>query len=358
MESKKISIIVPVYNAEKYLRQAIESLINQTLKNIEIILVNDGSIDKSKEICEEYLTKDKRIILINKENGGLAEARNSGMKIATGKYIMFLDADDMFEIDSCENMYNSIEKNKADYVIGNYQMINEDGTRWDNTAFSMEKYQDFELEKNDFLKSFFVMNSTAWNKIYNAKFLRDNDITFKVPSPSEDDYFTSMCYIKSNKGFYMSKVMYLYRNCTNSISKNCSLKYFKGINYAYKKIYESFKENNELNYYRYVYAKKNAYLLCQLIDSKLISDDEKIECLKEFEWYFSLSDELRIHTLHETLREVMNLVKEKDYSNAIIEMNKLKEYRKNIPENIRKQMSFPTPENYATMKKYDDEFKD
>ena len=358
MESKKISIIVPVYNAEGYVSQAIESLMHQTLKDIEIILVNDGSIDKSKEICEEFLTKDNRIKLINKENGGLAEARNSGMKIATGKYIMFLDADDMFEVDSCENMYNAIEKSKANYVIGNYQMINEDGTRWDNTAFSMEKYQDFELDKNDFKKSFFVMNSTAWNKIYNAKFLRDNDITFKVPSPSEDDYFTSMCYIKSDKGFYMSKVMYLYRNCQNSISKNCSLKYFKGINYAYKRIYESFKNNNEINYYRYVYAKKNAYLLCQLIDSKLISDEEKIECLKEFEWYFNLSGELKIDTVHETLREVMHLVRKKDYNNAIVEMNRLKVYREGIPDNIKKQMSFPTLENYAAMEKYDHEFKE
>lgn len=357
MESKKISIIVPVYNAEGYVAQAIESLIHQTLRDIEIILVNDGSIDKSKEICEEYLTKDKRIKLINKENGGLAEARNSGMKIATGKYIMFLDADDMFEVDSCENMYNAIEKSKANYVIGNYQMINEDGTRWDNTAFNMEKYQDFELDKNDFKKSFFVMNSTAWNKIYNAKFLRDNEITFKVPSPSEDDYFTSMCYIKSEKGFYMSKVMYLYRNCSDSISKNCSLKYFKGINYAYKRIYESFRDNNEINYYRYVYAKKNAYLLCQLIDSKLISDEEKIQCLKEFEWYFNLSGELKIDTVHETLREVMHLVREKDYDKAILEMNRLKNYREGIPDNIKKQMSFPTPENYAAMEKYDHEFK-
>lgn len=357
MESKKISIIVPVYNAEKYVAESIESLINQTLKEIEIILVNDGSKDNSKEICEEYAKKDKRIIVINKENGGLADARNAGMKIAKGKYIMFLDADDLFEKDSCENMYNAIEKSKSDYVIGNYQMTYENGTKYERPAFDVEKYQEFELNKHDFKNSFFVMNSTAWNKIYRAQFLIDNDITFKVPSPSEDDYFTSLCYIKANHGYYIPKVMYLYRNSPNSISKNCSLKYFKGINYAYKAIYNSFKSNNEINYYRYVYAKKNAYLLCQLIDTNQISDDEKIGCLKEFEWYFNLSNELKINTMHESLRCVMKLIKEKDYDNAIIEMRRLQDYRKDIPDNIKKRMSFPTVENYEEMSKYDDEFK-
>lgn len=357
MKSKKISVIVPIYNAEKYVAKSINSLVNQTLQDIEIILVNDGSKDNSKEICENYARQDERIVIVNKENGGLADARNAGMKVATGKYIMFLDADDLFEEDSCEHMYHIIEKSRADYVIGNYQMMDEDETRWDNTAFSMESYEEFKLDKHDYQKSFFVMNSTAWNKIYRTQFLKDNDITFKVPSPSEDDYFTSLCYIKAKYGFYTSKVIYLYRNSMNSLSKDCSLKYFRGINYAYKSIYESFEKNNEMNYYRYVYAKKNAYLLCQLIDSERINEEEKIECLKDLEWYFKLGDELKINTTHETLKKVMSLIKEKDYTNAIIEMNRLKVYRKDIPDKIKKRMSFPTRENYEELKKYDKEFE-
>lgn len=357
MRKAKISIIVPVYNSEKYVEETIKSLMNQTLKNIEIILVDDGSKDGSRVICDKYAANDERIVVIHKENGGLADARNAGMKVATGKYTMFLDADDLFEEDSCEKMYNVIEKAQADYVIGNYQMMDDDGTRWNNTAFDEEKYQEFELDKHDFNKSFFVMNSTAWNKIYNTQFLKENDITFKVPSPSEDDYFTSLCYIKAKKGYYTPKVMILYRNVPNSLSKKCPLKYFKGINYAYQKIYESFQINNEMNYYRYVYAKKNAYLLCQLIDSEDVNDEEKIESLKDLEWYFKLSDELKVNIFHESLKVAMELVKNKDYDNAIVEMNRLKEYRKGIPDNIKKRMSFPTPENYAEMAKYDDEFK-
>ena len=85
METKKISVIVPVYNAEKYIEKTIQSLIEQTFKEIEIILVNDGSKDKSKQICENYAERDKRIVVLNKENGGLADARNAGMRIATAK---------------------------------------------------------------------------------------------------------------------------------------------------------------------------------------------------------------------------------------------------------------------------------
>lgn len=349
MKQVEISVIVPIYNAQNYMEKAIESLINQTFKNIEIILVNDGSTDKSKNICEKYSEKDKRIVVINKPNRGQADARNTGMKIAKGNYIMFLDADDLYKPNSCEIMYNAIEKSNADYAIGNYRMMDEDGTEWENVAFDVDKYQEFELKKDDYLKSFFVMNSTAWNKIYRTKFLKDNNIMFKIIAPSEDDYFTSLCYMKAKSGVYIPEVMYLYRNCSNSSSKQCSLEYFRGINYAYKEIYKNFKENNELDYYRYVYAKKNAYLLCQLIDSNKINDEEKIVCLKELEWYFELGDELKVNIISKSLREVMSYIKEKDYNNAIIEMNKLKVYRSGISERIKKRMSFPTKEDYKRM---------
>lgn len=358
MKPKEISVIVPIYNAQLFLEETIQSLMNQTFKDIEIILINDGSKDSSKQICEKYAKLDKRILVVNKENGGLADARNAGLKVSTGKYIMFLDADDLFANDACENMYQAIEQSQADYVIGNYQMMDEDGTKWNHPAFDMEKYQDFLLSKNDYQKSFFVMNSTAWNKIYNAQFLKKNDITFKVPAPSEDDYFTSLCYMKANYGFYTSKVMYFYRNCANSLSKNCSLQYFKGINHSYQMIYNCYKENHELNYYRYVYAKKNTYLLCQLIDSKQIDKDEKIECLKTLEWYFNLREDLKITTIHKSLAKTMELIKEKDYKNLSTEIERLKEYRNTLPEQIKKRMSFPTAENYREIAKYDEAFMD
>ena len=356
MNRIKISIIVPIYNSEKYLKEAIESLIHQTLKEIEIILVNDGSTDNSQKICENYAKLDERIKLINKKNGGLSDARNVGLKNANGKYIMFLDSDDKFEEDSCEYMYNVIEETKSDYVIGNYIIIDNDGKKWEKPAFDQEKYKYFKISNSDFEKSFFVMNSTAWNKIYNTKFLVENNIKFDVPAPEEDDYFTSLCYMNGKGAYYTSKVMYLYRNSILSISKECSLNYFKGINSAYKTIYDTFEKKNYINAYRYKYAKKRAYILGQLIDSNKIDNEQKIEWLKEFEWYFNLENKLKICDIHASLKNVMEQIKNKDYNNAIIEMNKIKEYRSGIPIEKKKRMTFPTIEDYRKMGEYDNEF--
>ena len=117
----KVSIIVPVFNVEKYLKRCLESLISQTFKDIEIILVNDGSTDNSKNICEQFVKKDSRIILINKENAGVSSARNFGIEHSKGKYISFVDADDYVSIDMIDFLVKNLEKNKADIsTCGHY----------------------------------------------------------------------------------------------------------------------------------------------------------------------------------------------------------------------------------------------
>ncbi len=136
----KITVIIPVYNVEKYLKVAIDATINQTYKNLEIILVDDGSTDSSGKICDEYSKIDNRIKVIHQENKGLSGARNTGLDNATGKYIMFSDSDDTFEIDACEKLYNSIEETNADYVVGNYINMDEDGTKWEKPVFDLDKY--------------------------------------------------------------------------------------------------------------------------------------------------------------------------------------------------------------------------
>ena len=351
-----ISIIVPIYNAENYIEETIKSIIAQTFKNIEIILVNDGSTDSSLEICEKFLKQDNRIVLINKKNQGASASRNEGLKVAKGKYIMFIDSDDLYLNDTCEHMYNVIEQTNSDYVIGNYQMIENDGQRWNSCAFDLNKYYEMEIDLNDHEKSFFVLNSTPWNKIYRTDFLKKYDITFKVPAPAEDSYFTLLCYIKAKKGYYTPKIMYLYRNSTNSLSKDCSINYFQNINKSYKTTYEELKENKGLFFYRYIYAKINAYILCQIIDSEKITDIQKRQCLMDFTWYFNLADELKVDIVHSSLQQLMILIKNKDYENAVIEMNRLKEYRKSIEIEKRRRMSFPTEQEYKSLEKFDKEF--
>jgi glycosyltransferase involved in cell wall biosynthesis len=123
----KISIIVPIYNTQKYLRTCIDSLIHQTYENLEIILVNDGSTDGSLEVCEEYVQKDKRIKLISKKNEGVSLARNAGLDIATGEWIMFVDSDDSVELDICKKLLELVIKQDADMAVCKYSIFTENG---------------------------------------------------------------------------------------------------------------------------------------------------------------------------------------------------------------------------------------
>jgi len=121
--NEKISIIVPVYNVERYIRKCVKSLINQTYKNIEIILVNDGSPDNCGQICDDFAREDRRIVVIHKENGGLCSARNAGLSVATGKYIGFVDSDDWIRADMYEYLYINAKSHDADIACCNYYRV-------------------------------------------------------------------------------------------------------------------------------------------------------------------------------------------------------------------------------------------
>ena len=123
MNKEKITIVVPIYNAEKYLERCIKSILDQTYENLEIILVNDGSTDKSLEICEKFKAEDNRIIIINKENGGVSSARNKGIDAATGKFIIFIDADDYIEKEMFEVLEEDLFKNNVDISMCGFRTV-------------------------------------------------------------------------------------------------------------------------------------------------------------------------------------------------------------------------------------------
>ena len=122
---EKVSVILPIYNVEKYLKNCIESLTNQTYENLEIILVDDGSTDNSGKICDEIAKSDERVMVIHKQNGGLAAARNTGYLETTGKYLMYVDSDDIVKKDVVENCVEAIEKENSDVVIFGYEKVDE-----------------------------------------------------------------------------------------------------------------------------------------------------------------------------------------------------------------------------------------
>ena len=122
----KVSIIVPIYNVEEYLVKCLDSLVNQTLKEIEIICINDGSTDNSLEILKAYAQKDDRITVINKKNSGVSDARNTGLEMANGEYVMFVDSDDYLEIQTCQSIYEKIKKDNSNLLIFNYFLVTQE----------------------------------------------------------------------------------------------------------------------------------------------------------------------------------------------------------------------------------------
>lgn len=120
MIRNKISIIAPVYNIERHLRKCLDSLINQTYKNIEIICVNDGSADKSLDILNEYANKDKQIVIVDKKNGGISDARNIGIAKASGEYMIFVDSDDCIDLETCQKSLDTVLKYSVDVVLYSY----------------------------------------------------------------------------------------------------------------------------------------------------------------------------------------------------------------------------------------------
>lgn len=192
----KVSIIVPVYNAEKYLRKCLDSAVRQTLADIEIIIVNDESPDHSAEIIKEYEAGDHRIKVVNRKNGGLARARNSGLSVATGEYIGFVDCDDWVELDMFEKMYEAGKRHGADIVICDYNRIFVDCVERSRLGLQTEAlHMDVLGMRIYFDKYYFTYKhgDEVWNKIYRRKYLNDFDIRFEPETFSEDKLFNLTC---------------------------------------------------------------------------------------------------------------------------------------------------------------------
>lgn len=211
-----ITVIVPVYNVEKYLIKCIDSIITQTYKDLEIILVNDGSTDNSGKICDKYKSKDKRIKVIHKDNGGLSDARNCGLKISNGEYIVFLDSDDWVDENYIKILYNLIKKYDSDMSICDFKKVyNEEeklNSNYNEMVFSnIEALKQIHTEKGT---QFIV----AWNKMYKKKLL--DGMKYPKGKVHEDEFLTPILLYRSNKIAYTEKELIYYRQREGSIMSN------------------------------------------------------------------------------------------------------------------------------------------
>ena len=198
----KISVIVPIYNVEPYIRQSLDSIINQTYKNLEIILVDDGSLDNCGKICDEYALKDNRIKVLHIKNGGPAVARNAGLDIATGEFIGFIDPDDFFEPDMYETLYNAITKTNAGLVVCNWY-IGTDGNWEKNTKFPDKEI----LTSNEAFEAFFSC-MYVWNKLYRKEVVGN---LRQIETFAQDVYYTFTVFTRIEKVVCVDKCLCYYR---------------------------------------------------------------------------------------------------------------------------------------------------
>lgn len=198
----KVSIIVPIYNEENNLRKCIESLINQTYKNLEIILINDGSTDNSKEIIDSY--KDKRIVAIHKKNTGIGDTRNTGIDKSTGDYIMFVDSDDYIELNCVEILLKNLNENKSDLVISNYYLDTPSKTY----EMNLKIFNSINIKEDcDLLCK---INLSPWIKLYKKDLLINNSNRFPINLKYEDVPFVVEAVIKAGKISFVSNYLYHY----------------------------------------------------------------------------------------------------------------------------------------------------
>ena len=229
--SKKVSVIIPVYNAEKYITQCIESLLSQTLQECEFIFVNDGSKDTSRQIIERYQKLDNRIKLVNQENQGVSIARNTGLHVATGEYIGFVDADDYIEKDMYEILYYSAKRGNCDVVISNFKGEIEGRKVITKYSFPVDIVLKKDYIEQELLPYFLKVDNlnTAVNKIYRNHLIKERDVKFpEKVALGEDGMFNIEFFSNATNMKYIDYTGYYYREVAGSATRNITEKdYFK-----------------------------------------------------------------------------------------------------------------------------------
>lgn len=246
---EKISIIIPVYNVENYLEECLESIVNQSYKNLEIIIVNDGSQDRSIDIMNKYCKKDKRIKIINKKNGGLSSARNEGILNATGDFIFHIDGDDFINNFSCEKLIKRANRDNLDMVIGNIRVFNENKEIiWEDNQMGRNEV----IDGRDYLKKYFFLGKGT-NSVCNKLIKRELYISEKIMHPfnislGEDGATLPRLILKSLRIGKVEETVYNYRYNRESMTRKRNKK-IQEYRKAFEVVKDYFYKNNEKNFF-------------------------------------------------------------------------------------------------------------
>lgn len=247
-----ISVIIPIYNVEKYICRCIDSILNQTYRNMEVILVDDGSPDNCPCICDEYRKKDERIEVIHKKNGGLSDARNAGLDIAAGEYVMFIDGDDYVDQQMVEKMHNIIGKSNADMVLCNYEFVDENGVKLDkkrkeifseNKDYIIMNEDKFWYHYTHYDEAYYVISCS---KLYKTKLFES--IRFPVGRINEDEFVIHKIVNKCKGISCLRDKLYYYVQRDHSItSSKISIKNIMVVDAFYQR--SLYFKKNKLNEY-------------------------------------------------------------------------------------------------------------
>ena len=273
----KFSIIIPVYNAEKYILECLESIGNQKNVNLEVILINDGSTDNSQRICEKFCEKDKRFKLINQNNCGVSKARNRALQLVTGKYIIFVDADDILSKGALEEIAKYV--NKKQLVCYGYTKK----YKHQNIKVLLgASTDDFDkIEKEIILEN--SIGGYLWNKMFLTNIIKKNNIQFRDDINYCEDLLFVAEYLKNiNKVIYINKSLYYYRMRKNNLTYNFFKSNEGSILKVYKLLIERYKDKREfywnlqLKYLVYYYKLKNVVKNKIDIDIDIINNEKNI----------------------------------------------------------------------------------
>lgn len=224
MGEVKISVVVPIYNVQSYLERCIESIQNQTFKELEILLIDDGSTDQSGAIANYYAEKDSRIKVIHKKNGGLSDARNRGMQIATGEYIFFLDSDDWIALDTLEVLLDNIQSYDADIAVCGFYYAY-DTSLWIDKRYWSTKQDRWLFNNEDAMKALIEntqIKNFAWGKLYKREMIQD--IPFKKGVLFEDIFWQHQVFARSKRCIYIQEPKCYYYQRDNSIVGHFNIK--------------------------------------------------------------------------------------------------------------------------------------
>lgn len=325
----KISVIIPVYNVEKYIVQCISSVLCQTYTDFEIILVDDGSPDRCPEICDEYAKKDKRITALHKKNGGLSDARNAGIRKATGDYIIFLDSDDFWDDKKAlEKLATRVKKTKAQVLNYTYKKFFESTGKY-IPYFKIKKSMPLELTTKDnqmqYLKKHNLYIASACNKMVQRDLFKENNLYFKKGVFSEDIEWAAELLLYAQTLDFIDLDFYCYRQRENSIRYTISDKTctdLKNNIIACVKIAAKVKEEWKGMFYQYAAFQYATFFIVQAQAEK--EQKQNIKELKKYKWLLSY------HGAHRKLQLLYYMCKILGYKNLCSLIRKVFQLRNKL----------------------------